>query len=223
MTVRCACACKTSIAGERAVSLPDASIRVRSRSVTRCSSRLQVSRHRVESFESWPEKPKSKRARGRVSWILRRSGRCISSAATSSAMKTRVQTVPARSTSTLFWLDETGPDVDERFRIQFGPTEGRVWIEAIERVVDTESLAQSTSGTVAQYSVLEARLRSTAPLPLDCERASRAFARIARRCGWRRSRASRAQRGLPTSIRNSIWSRGTSVRCATVTRVPSSG
>ena len=121
---------------------------------------------RVESFESWPERPKSSaRAGESVGFCVDRPlyierGDVISHENES----------PDRAVSfgvTLFWLDETGPEVDERFRIQFGPTEGRVWIEAIERVVDTENLAQSTSGAIAQYSVIEARLRSTAPLPLD--------------------------------------------------------
>ena len=121
---------------------------------------------KVESLESWPESEKREaRAGESVGFCVDRPlyierGDVISHEADA----------PQRSTSfdaTLFWLDETGPDVDESFRLQLGPTESRVWIESIERAVDTENLAPAPSGKVAQYSVLEARLRSNTPLPLD--------------------------------------------------------
>jgi bifunctional enzyme CysN/CysC len=132
---------------------------------------------KVESFETWPTSQKERaRAGESVGFCVDRPlfierGDVIS----------HVSDSPQRASSfdvTLFWLDETAPDVDESFRIQLGPTEGRVWIEAIERVVDTENLAQSTIGDVAQYSVLEARLRSNAPLPVDTREVSAFAARL---------------------------------------------
>ncbi|HEY1730067.1 MAG TPA: adenylyl-sulfate kinase [Candidatus Baltobacteraceae bacterium] len=120
----------------------------------------------VESFETWPSESKSSaRAGESVGFCVDRPlyierGDVISHESDS----------PHRAgafDATLFWLDESGPDSDESFRIQLGPTESRVWVEAIERVVDTENLAQSTTGTVSQYSVLDARLRTNAPVPLD--------------------------------------------------------
>jgi len=119
---------------------------------------------RVESFESWPPSKKDRaRAGESVGFSVDRPlyierGDLIS----------HETGAPHRAGSfdaTLFWLDDTAPDVDESFRIQLGPTEGRVWIDAIERVVDTDSLTPSSA--VSQYSVLEARLRSNTPLPLD--------------------------------------------------------
>ena len=132
---------------------------------------------KVESFETWPETSKtSARAGESVGFCVDRPlyierGDVVSHEGDS----------PHRASSfdaTLFWLDETGPEADESFRLQLGATERRVWIEAIDRVVDTENLAQSTSGGVAQYSVLEARLRSNAPLPVDTRDVSALGARL---------------------------------------------
>jgi bifunctional enzyme CysN/CysC len=132
---------------------------------------------KVESFETWPEAAKrDARAGESVGFCVDRPlyierGDVISHEADA----------PHRASSfdaNLFWLDETGPEVDESFRVQIGPTEGRVWIEAIERVVDTETLAPSADRTVAQYSVLEVRLRSNAPLPLDTRDLSVGGARL---------------------------------------------
>lgn len=81
---------------------------------------------------------------------------------------TRVGEGPARALAfdvALFWLAEEPPVPGERFRVQFGPTEARVTLEAITRVIDTRSL--ETAAAAGQYTVLEARLRSTALLALD--------------------------------------------------------
>jgi len=79
-----------------------------------------------------------------------------------------VGTMPARAFAcdvALFWLAEDPPVPGERLRLQFGPTEARVTLEAITRVIDTRSL--ETAAEAGQYTVLEARLRSTALLALD--------------------------------------------------------
>ena len=81
---------------------------------------------------------------------------------------TRVGEGPARALAfdvALFWLAEEPPVPGERLRVQFGPTEARVTLEAITRVIDTRSL--ETAAAAGQYTVLEARLRSTALLALD--------------------------------------------------------
>lgn len=70
-------------------------------------------------------------------------------------------------TTTLFWLDEQGPKEGESFKLQLGPTEARVRIETIERVVDTETLKTLAVTDVRQYAVVEARMRSNALVPLD--------------------------------------------------------
>jgi len=79
-----------------------------------------------------------------------------------------VGTMPTRAFAcdvALFWLAEDPPVPGERLRLQFGPTEARVTLEAITRVIDTRSL--ETAAEAGQYTVLEARLRSTALLALD--------------------------------------------------------
>jgi len=81
---------------------------------------------------------------------------------------THVGEAPARAPAfdvALFWLAEEPPVPGERLRVQFGPTEARVSLEAITRVIDTRSL--ETTAAASQYTVLEARLRSTALLALD--------------------------------------------------------
>ncbi|MGB8264811.1 MAG: adenylyl-sulfate kinase [Candidatus Velthaea sp.] len=65
----------------------------------------------------------------------------------------------------LFWLADRPPVLGERLRLHFGPTEARVTLEEITRVIDTRSL--DTTEVAAQYTVLEARLRSPALLALD--------------------------------------------------------
>lgn len=90
------------------------------------------------------------------------------------------ETPPHRAssfTATFFWLAEEGPRPGELFRLQFGPTEARVSIETIERVVDTQSLRSLPSEPVPQYAVIDARLRSTAVLPLDTRETSALGAR----------------------------------------------
>jgi bifunctional enzyme CysN/CysC len=74
--------------------------------------------------------------------------------------------------ATFFWLDSTGPMPNEIFRLQFGPTEARVTIDAIDRVIDTETLQPLAATDIPQYAVLEARLRSSALLPLDTRETS---------------------------------------------------
>ena len=65
----------------------------------------------------------------------------------------------------LFWLAEEPPVPGERLRLQFGPTEARVTLEGITRVVDTRSL--EATAAAAQYTLIEARLRSSALMALD--------------------------------------------------------
>jgi bifunctional enzyme CysN/CysC len=92
-----------------------------------------------------------------------------------------VETAPHRASAfgaKLFWLDETGPEPGQTFRLQFGPTEARVSIEMIERVVDTTTLKTLESSTVPQYAVVDCALRSSAVLPLD----TRETSTIASRC-----------------------------------------
>jgi bifunctional enzyme CysN/CysC len=79
--------------------------------------------------------------------------------------------------ATLFWLDELAPSPGEVFRLQFGPTQARVSIDAIERVVDTQTLAPLSHEGIPQYAVVEARLRGSALLPLDTRETSPITAR----------------------------------------------
>jgi bifunctional enzyme CysN/CysC len=69
--------------------------------------------------------------------------------------------------ATFFWLAETGPQPDDVFALQFGPTQARVTIESIDRVTDTQSLATLPDTSVPQYAVIEVKMRSSALLALD--------------------------------------------------------
>lgn len=66
-----------------------------------------------------------------------------------------------------FWMDERGPDIGATYRLQFGPTEARVTIASIDRVVDTETLAVRSEASQPQHALFELTLRSSAVVPLD--------------------------------------------------------
>ena len=81
-----------------------------------------------------------------------------------------VDDVPDRSrafSATLFWMAERGPELEATYRIQFGPTEARVSIDAIERIVDTERLEPLAQAALPQHALYDLSLRSRALLPLD--------------------------------------------------------
>ncbi|MBV8074251.1 MAG: adenylyl-sulfate kinase, partial [Candidatus Eremiobacteraeota bacterium] len=88
--------------------------------------------------------------------------------------------VPTRGSvfaATFFWLAESPPEFGELFRLQFGPSDAAVTLEAIERVVDTQTLGTLPTTSVPQYAVVEARLRSSAILALDTRATNTATSR----------------------------------------------
>ena len=69
--------------------------------------------------------------------------------------------------ATLFWLGSAPLSVGQQFRIELATADAPVTVEAIERVIDTDSLAPGPVDAVQRDQVAEVVLRSRALLALD--------------------------------------------------------
>jgi bifunctional enzyme CysN/CysC len=67
----------------------------------------------------------------------------------------------------LFWLDRQPLLPGDRLSLRFGTTEQRVTVEAIEAVIDVESLTAAPALALPQNAVGRARLTSARPLAID--------------------------------------------------------
>ncbi len=69
--------------------------------------------------------------------------------------------------ATLFWLSATRLSVGQQLRLELATADAPVTVEAIDRVIDTDSLAPGAADTVHRDQVAEVVLRSRALLALD--------------------------------------------------------
>jgi bifunctional enzyme CysN/CysC len=67
----------------------------------------------------------------------------------------------------LFWLDRQPLVAGDRLSLRYGTAEHRVTVEAIEAVIDVESLTAAPALALPQNAVGRARLQSTRPLAID--------------------------------------------------------
>lgn len=80
--------------------------------------------------------------------------------------------------ATCFWLDEAPPEPGEQVTVQFGPTQTRAVIAAVESVMDSASLERLGTDRIPRYAVVQLRLRSSSLVPLDERAAMPASSRL---------------------------------------------
>ena len=73
--------------------------------------------------------------------------------------------------ATLFWLGREPLQVGKRYELKLATQESTVTVQSIERIVDTDSLADRAGDTVERNAVAEVVLRSRKVLALDEHRA----------------------------------------------------
>ncbi len=86
------------------------------------------------------------------------------------AMVSAADNAPREShvvTVQLFWLDRQPLVPGDRLSLRFGTAEQRVTVEAIEAVIDVESLTAAPALALPQNAVGRARLQSARPLAID--------------------------------------------------------
>ncbi len=131
----------------------------------------------VKSLESWPGAPKSRVAAGEsVGFTLDlplfiERGDIVSNA---SAIPASTMLFRAR----LLWLGQRRLQVRDRLRMRIGTRLAHVQVEALERVVDIETLEHSDAVTAQRNDVAEVVFRSRESLALDTIEAHPGLARL---------------------------------------------
>ncbi|HYD98951.1 MAG TPA: adenylyl-sulfate kinase, partial [Alphaproteobacteria bacterium] len=69
--------------------------------------------------------------------------------------------------ASLFWLGDAPLTVGRSYRLRLATAEAQVTVEAVERVIDTDSLAHSEAGAVPRHGIAEVVLRARDLLALD--------------------------------------------------------
>ncbi len=122
----------------------------------------------VVSIESWPEDPSIVEASAGQSIGITLDERIF---VERGHIGSHEQNAPMLSNvfqANIFWLSKKALKVGHSYKVRYGTHEAMVVVQSIDRVIDTDDLAQSENADeVARNAVAEVTLRSRDLLPLD--------------------------------------------------------